>query len=370
MRTTPFIHLHYNYKATVAIKNIWSKCNADCTYIDFATNIYSTILFNNSKNKRKEKKIVYTQEMVNQAYLKNRRGSISAEGIDPESFANNDFVPVYHEKNDYQRQQILDTIRNILLFKCLNTDEKKTIVSAMFEKKVNAGDTVIEQGEAGDNFYVIYSGRYEVLKSENNDKIVVGSYDSKGSFGELALMYNKPRAATIVAKTNGVLFALDRITFRTIVLKSCWERSKNYQKLLSKVTFLKQLNEIELMQISDALRSVEFKQGNEIIKQGENGTSMFFVESGQVEIYRLCDEKELPLTVCEKNDYFGELALLTSQARAASARAKTDVVLAILDIKAFERLMGPCKDLMKERISNYENVIRAATGNNNFILSK
>ena len=40
----------------------------------------------------------------------------------------------------------------------------------------------------------------------------VGAYDGKGSFGELALMYNMPRAATIVATTEGVLWAMVSVT--------------------------------------------------------------------------------------------------------------------------------------------------------------
>ena len=67
------------------------------------------------------------------------------------------------------------------------------IILSMVEKKTAAGDVIINEGEDGDNFYVIEKGTYDAFKE--NKKIF--SYDNKGAFGELALMYNCPRAATI-----------------------------------------------------------------------------------------------------------------------------------------------------------------------------
>lgn len=63
----------------------------------------------------------------------------------------------------------------------------------MVERKINEGEVIIQEGEDGDNFYVIEAGVYQASK----DGIVIAKYDHQGSFGELALMYNCPRAATI-----------------------------------------------------------------------------------------------------------------------------------------------------------------------------
>jgi cAMP-dependent protein kinase regulator len=59
-------------------------------------------------------------------------------------------------------------------------------MNAMFERVVKAGETVIFQGDEGDNFYVIEEGLFEVLV--DGEKVV--ELCSGGSFGELALMYN------------------------------------------------------------------------------------------------------------------------------------------------------------------------------------
>lgn len=55
---------------------------------------------------------------------------------------------------------------------------------------------------------VYYSGTYDVFIDDNGQNRLVTQYDNKGSFGELALMYNTPRTATVVATSNGSLWAL------------------------------------------------------------------------------------------------------------------------------------------------------------------
>ncbi len=67
--------------------------------------------------------------------------------------------------------------------------------------------------------------------------------------------------------------------------------------------------------------------------------------------------------MCSKGDYFGELALLTKKSRAASAYAKgNDTKCAILDVDAFERLLGPCVTIMQKNIPDYEEQLRKLFG--------
>jgi cAMP-dependent protein kinase regulator len=91
---------------------------------------------------------------------------------------------------------------------------------------------------------------------------------------------------------------------------------------------------------------------------------MYFVENGNVKIVRSQDGESKELKVCNKGDYFGELALLTKKPRAATVLASgEDVKCAILDIEAFERLLGPCIEIMKNNIPNYEVTLKNVFGN-------
>lgn len=69
----------------------------------------------------------------------------------------------------------------------------------------------------------------------------IHTYDNRGAFGELALLYNMPRAATVKAITLGTLWAMDRQTFRRILLKSAYRKRKMYETLIDKVPMLKSL---------------------------------------------------------------------------------------------------------------------------------
>lgn len=65
-----------------------------------------------------------------------------------------------------------------------------------------------------------------------------GTIGETGSFGELALIYGTPRAATIKAKTDVKLWAIDRDTYRRILMGSTIRKRKLYESFLSKVSIL------------------------------------------------------------------------------------------------------------------------------------
>ncbi|CAH8542549.1 unnamed protein product [Heterobilharzia americana] len=270
-----------------------------------------------------------------------RRAGVAAESYDPEKDDSSTAVKVVHPKTEEQRQRLTQATKDILLFRSLDDEQMKDVIDAMFERHVLPGEKVITLGEDGDNFYVIEKGVYDIIVKVGDEEKTVGKYDNKGSFGELALMYNTPRAATILAKTEGVVWAMTREVFRSIVLKKAFEKRRLYEELLNQVPILESLSAYERMSIADALRTKIFEAGEQIIQQGDPGDEMFFVEEG---------------------GYFGELALLTSHPRAASAYADCRTKLAVLDVGSFERLLGPCLDILRRNIDDYEAKLQSIFG--------
>ncbi|CAL1544230.1 unnamed protein product [Lymnaea stagnalis] len=303
---------------------------------------------------------------------RDRRKSVSAERYDPEADDDMSYVKVVHPKSDDQRKRLNDAIKHILLFRSLDQEQMQEVLDAMFEKEVSPGQEIITQGDDGDNFYVIDSGKYDILVGEGKPKKVVGHYNNEGFFGELALMYNMPRAATIVASTKGTVWGLDRQTFRRIVLKTAFNKRKRYEKLIEGCSMLKSLDMYERMNVCDALTSQAFPDGHRIINQGEKADCMYFVEEGQVRV-AMVNKVRLPadphataereISRIGPGGYFGELALVTNKPRAASVYADGPVKCAVLDVHAFERLMGPCMDIMKRNIDNYESQLVQIFGN-------
>jgi cAMP-dependent protein kinase regulator len=173
----------------------------------------------------------------------------------------------------------------------------------------------------------------------------VGTIDAGGSFGELALMYNAPRAATVVsAEADCTLWALDRVTFRRILMESTFARRRMYESFLEEVPVLSSLTPYDRSKIADALETKKFPAGHSIIQQGDIGTSFFLLESGECDAF--IQAKRESVKHYTKGDFFGELALINDKPRAASVVSATEVTVATLGKSAFARLLGPISDIL------------------------
>ncbi|TPP58260.1 cAMP-dependent protein kinase type II-alpha regulatory subunit, partial [Fasciola gigantica] len=305
--------------------------------------------------KETEDSFMATQsDTVSQPANYTRRGGVAAESWDPENEEPHE--KVVYPKTDEQKASLTESIKNILLFRCLDEDDRTEVVDAMFERKVSPGEDVITYGEPGDNFYIIESGTYDIFISADGELKKVAQYEDKGSFGELALMYNTPRAATIRAVTDGTLWAMSRETFRSIVLTKAFKKRKLYESLLESVDLLKDLSAYDRMSLADALHTRIVEAGEPVFLQGEVGQEMYFIESGSVVVKMKGSEEnaeEVELCDLVQNDYFGELALITKNPRAASVIAKERTRLAVLEVDSFERILGPCKATLEQKQEEY-----------------
>ncbi|ETO34808.1 hypothetical protein RFI_02281 [Reticulomyxa filosa] len=103
-------------------------------------------------------------------------------------------------KSDATKELIAAAVENNVLFAALDEDQIARIVDVMWELEVKKGYQLITQGEAGDNFYVVESGVFDVYVMKNGVEKLVATRTAQESFGELALMYNSPRSATVRVK--------------------------------------------------------------------------------------------------------------------------------------------------------------------------
>ena len=234
-----------------------------------------------------------------------RRTSVSAESMAPT--LDKDYEKVVIPKSDEQKKRIEVAIRGNFLFRSLDEEQYVDVVNAMAEKQVKAGEEVIKQGGIGDFFYVVEEGALDVFVSRNgNPPVKVTEYEGGGSFGELALMYNAPRAATVVATKDSVIWALDRVTFRRILMEITSRKLRMYESFLEEVPLLLSLEPYERHKIADALESVTFEDGHVIMKQGDPGDNFYIIESGEAIVTQAdSDGVEHQMHSLKKGDYFG-----------------------------------------------------------------
>lgn len=100
-------------------------------------------------------------------------------------------------------------------------------------------------------------------------------------FGELALLYNCPRAASVETRSQCVAWRLDRETFNAIVKDAAAKKRELYESFLKKVPLLESLDAYERNQIADALRTESFKVGESVVRQGDPGDKFYIVEEGE-----------------------------------------------------------------------------------------
>lgn len=296
----------------------------------------------------------FTSDGYPAQYNFSRRTSVSAESLKPNADSNDNWTPPVHPKTQDQLERLKQALSGNFLFSHLDDEQSAQVLGALVEKPIPAaGIKVITQGDQGDFFYVVERGSFEVYVNKtgafqppDNAGDCVTVIEAGGSFGELALMYNALRAATVIsAEPNCILWALDRMTFRRILMESTFARRRMYESFLQDVEILKPLTPYERSKIADALKSEKYPPGNAIIREGDSGDSFFLMEDGEAVAYRR--GSDAPVKHYKKGDFFGELALLNDAPRAASVISQTEVKVVSLDKNAFQRLLGPVESILR-----------------------
>ncbi|XP_060534714.1 cAMP-dependent protein kinase type I regulatory subunit isoform X1 [Cylas formicarius] len=282
-----------------------------------------------------------------------RRGGISAEPVTEEDATS--YVKKVVPK-DYKTMAALSkAIAKNVLFSHLDENERSDIFDAMFPVTFLPGEVIIQQGDEGDNFYVIDQGEVEVYV--NNE--MVTTIGEGGSFGELALIYGTPRAATVKAKTDVKLWGIDRDSYRRILMGSTIRKRKMYEEFLARVSILENLDKWERLTVADALEPVSFEDGETIVRQGEPGDDFYIIVEGTATVKQNRGEGEEPIEVGRlgPSDYFGEIALLLDRPRAATVVASGSLKCVKLDRARFERVLGPCAEILKRNITQYNSFV-------------
>nr|POF01353.1 camp-dependent protein kinase regulatory subunit [Quercus suber] len=288
-------------------------------------------------------------------YNMGRRTSVSAEVLSPPASGDEtSWKAPSFPKTQEQLSRLRTAVSHNFLFSHLDDEQSAQVLGALQERKVPSKDVrVIMQGDAGDYFYVVESGNFDIYvsstgKIENGpdgmgNKVAVSGPGT--SFGELALMYNAPRAATVVSTESSILWCLDRMTFRRILMDSAFQRRRMYESFLEEVELLASLTTYERSKIADALETTKYPAGSFIIREGDVGDKFYILEAGEAEALKR--GSDAALKSYKKGDYFGELALLDDKPRAASVRSVTETKVATLGKDGFQRLLGPVESIMR-----------------------
>jgi ABC-type lipoprotein export system ATPase subunit/CRP-like cAMP-binding protein len=213
------------------------------------------------------------------------------------------------------------------------------------------GASIIRQGETGDKFYVLLEGQAEVLlNAPGRGQVIVGQLRPGNYFGEMALLGNGLRAATVRAAGDSEVkvMALDNATFNDLISDSRLLREElahivEQRAMANQVHLLSALKQAEREALAQRPKRHKFAPGEVIIRRGELGHSFFIIEDGTVEVLLLTGEdQEIVVSQLRRGQYFGEMALLGDRRRTATVRASPDGPVRLIEYgaEAFERWAG------------------------------
>lgn len=115
-------------------------------------------------------------------------------------------------------KEISGFIKAVPLFHGLKNRQLESIAKRMVERSYKAGDVIVKQGQGGEGFFIITAGKVEVLRRKvDGESVVVNEFGSMDFFGELALLDDGPRTATLVATEPTKCLVLVRWDFLALL---------------------------------------------------------------------------------------------------------------------------------------------------------
>lgn len=312
--------------------------------------------------------IISTKSTIAGGYIpqSNPRAAVMDKlDMDPASYER-----VVVPKSETVRRALREVIQQNILFKHCKEAERDDIVDRFHSREVEAGTTIIRQGDRGDHFFILTEGKVDVLVSQpGGDQVKVASVEQLAGFGELALLYNTPRAASVAAASDVTLWAIDRMTFRMIITYHQMVRIDKYVGYVQRIVIRDRelgavLTKDQVEQIAGALETETFEEGDMIIRQGNTGDYFYIIEEGRVGVSRSEGGVEQQLAQLGPGCAFGEKALLSEDKRAASCTALVRTQCLTLGREDFNMMMGNLNDLLDAQPAQPDrpnNTLQAAT---------
>jgi cAMP-dependent protein kinase regulator len=221
----------------------------------------------------------------------------------------------------------------------------------------------------GSEYFVLFTGRVRVTvyKPGTNaadpnledmvsfEKELGGENADPIGFGEIALLYNDKRTASITAIDDCETWVLSGDVFKQIIAINSIRRRNISLEYLDKVELFKPLEQYEKLKLIDGLKVINAAAGDFIFHQGDTGDHFYIIEEGTIE----CGfEKEQPdgtnsfdiVRTLSQGDHFGEIALINGVRRTLAVRSGLDSTTQLLSLtrQTFTRILGSIKQYLKE----------------------
>mmetsp|Transcript_82 Transcript_82/g.239 ORF Transcript_82/g.239 Transcript_82/m.239 type:complete len:915 (-) Transcript_82:41-2785(-) len=267
---------------------------------------------------------------VSEAQILSKRRQAIAAAREEEGVSLPERIPKSAEETSLIMRAVADSI----LFTDVSDEATALTVELMSPISFGPNEDIIVQGDEEDvMFYVLAEGSCEALVDDKSVMV----YDAGSCFGELALLYQCPRKATVRSLSPVRLWQLSQGAFKRTLHFT--EHAAQEQRLdqLMRVNILHPLDESHLGQLVEKLEPRSFEAGEVVFRKGDVGDAFYIVTEGDL----IITDDEQTLQHVTTGSHFGELALLTNEPRAGTVTAQTRVETLVLCQKDFVQHLGP-----------------------------
>ena len=299
-----------------------------------------------------------TQTQLNQI-MRERRKAKKMRGIMGTRFGGGDgddadaYELPTHSKSDETRLTLIAACKASTLFASSNREQLADAADAMAAVEVIAGTDVITQGDRnGDLFYVVGSGEFSVHLNQAGGK-EVHRYVAGSSFGELALMYNCRRAATVHCAVEGTLWCLDRKAYKFIMRRAVKGAIDMAAASLELVPEMAGLTLQQRVSLASILEEVQLAAGEVLAQAGDLADALYLIKQGEIILSASAYDSDSASTRLTTPSHIGAFALKKSgpasdvrwDRQVSAARDAGNVVLLKLTPEKLIEHLGPLDEV-------------------------
>lgn len=227
---------------------------------------------------------------------------------------------------------IVKAIQKNDFLKRLDDEQTAMMVDLLVLSRFNIGDEVIKEGSEGDSMYIVAGGDLQVTQAGQDLRTLT----TGDVFGELAILYNCKRTATVKAKTPVRLWCMERQTYRTIITNKSKKKREQLMGFLKTARTLKDLNDVQLSKIIDSMEEVKYQDKDIIVREGAEGNVFYIILKGEVLVTKNVNGHQKQIRRMGKGEHFGEQALIREVLRTATCTADGPVTCFSIDKEVFE----------------------------------
>ncbi|KAG7217999.1 hypothetical protein INR49_020713 [Caranx melampygus] len=288
---------------------------------------------------------------------RSKRQAISAEPMACDISALSHVTLPCCPKSPESKQLIKDSILDNDFMRNLELSQIQEIVDCMAPVDYGKDSCIIREGDVGSLVFVMEEGRVEVTKEE----VKLCTMGPGKVFGELAILYNCTRTATVRTLTPVKLWAIDRQCFQTIMMRTGLIKHAEYMDFLKSVPSFQEFPEETLSKVADVLEETHYEDGEFIVRQGARGDTFFIISKGKVNVTQEDSANQEPVHLRElgRGDWFGERALQGEDVRTANVIAADSVTCLVIDRDSFKHLIGGLDDVSNKTYEDAEAKAKA-----------